>query len=420
MTLQDVLTERSDELFEAMKDAASAVEKDKEWMKECQRNPLFQSRFHLEVAFLYSKFYFVEEAGNHVSLAAEAIGFKMSETGAMGRRTKFQVKDLAQFTLDVEQAKSVDGSVDGSLSTEDLPRDIKLDDEVRLDKIKFTDSDRNSRLLSLGPTEQAVVLAMFTIKQHSMPKDELTHEELAPYLEAILGSASRQCWALRFSALLCRSKLEGRERRTVERSLAQVETLVESLKATDIANRSQRLNATYVSRLPPFWQVESELCRLYQSLGSTKAALDIALRLRQWDDVIHCYHLLQLRHKAAEVIREQLEKKETAMLYCMLGDATDELEHYHKALEMTGGRSSRAHRALGFHYYYRKDYVTAVEHMKKSLELCSFQLQLLLRLGYAALEVEDWETAAMAYRKYCVYESDVRTVPYLVLLKTHR
>ena len=48
------------------------------------------------------------------------------------------------------------------------------------------------------------------------------------------------------------------------------------------------------SRVPPFWQLETELCRLYQSLGSHRAALDIALRLRQWEVVIECYHLLQV------------------------------------------------------------------------------------------------------------------------------
>ena len=57
----------------------------------------------------------------------------------------------------------------------------------------------------------------------------------------------------------------------------------------------------------------------------------------------------------------------------MLGDATDELEHYNKALAMTEGRSARAHRALGMHYYFRKEYGQAVEHLSRSLELNSFQ-----------------------------------------------
>ena len=82
-----------------------------------------------------------------------------------------------------------------------------------------------------------------------------------------------------------------------------------------------------------------------------------------------------MRHKAAEVIRQQLETRETALLYCMLGDATDEVEHYERALAMTEGRSARAHRALGMHHYFRKEYAKAVEHMARSLELNSFQVR---------------------------------------------
>ena len=75
----------------------------------------------------------------------------------------------------------------------------------------------------------------------------------------------------------------------------QVQTLVDSLNAKT-PPRSPGVRAKFLScsRVPPFWQLETELCRLYQSLGSHKAALDIALRLKQWEVVIECYHLLQV------------------------------------------------------------------------------------------------------------------------------
>ena len=82
--------------------------------------------------------------------------------------------------------------------------------------------------------------------------------------------------------------------RAVERSLMQVQTLVDSLNAKTPPRSPGRATFLSCSRLPPFWQLETELCRLYQSLGSHKAALDIALRLKQWEVVIECYHLLQV------------------------------------------------------------------------------------------------------------------------------
>ena len=172
-------------------------------------------------------------------------------------------------------------------------------------------------------------------------------------------------------------------------------------------DKTGRLAFMYASRFPPWWEVERSLCSLLQSLGSTKSALDVALRLRAWEDVIHCYHQLGLRHRAAEVIREEMARKgETPMLLCMLGDATDDLENYHRAIEKSGGRSARAFRSLGVYYYFRQDYAKASEHFEKSISLNGFQLEVLLRLGYAATQVEDWELAAKTYRSYCSYEFD--------------
>ena len=78
-----------------------------------------------------------------------------------------------------------------------------------------------------------------------------------------------------------------------------------------------------------------------------------------------------------------------------------------RALELSSNKSARAYRSLGVHAYFRKDYTAAMEHFRKSVDLNAFQPKTLLRLGYAAMEVNEWETAADAYRKYCAYESDV-------------
>lgn len=39
---------------------------------------------------------------------------------------------------------------------------------------------------------------------------------------------------------------------------------------------------------------------------------DWMLRLEAWEEVIVCYTLLELRHKAAEIIKERLKEKETS------------------------------------------------------------------------------------------------------------
>jgi tetratricopeptide (TPR) repeat protein len=59
------------------------------------------------------------------------------------------------------------------------------------------------------------------------------------------------------------------------------------------------------------------------------------------------------------------------------------------------------------YHYFRKEYSEAVELFKKSLELNSFQLETLLRLGYSAIQIEAWDVAASTYWKYCSYETEV-------------
>ena len=137
-----------------------------------------------------------------------------------------QVKDLAQFTLEVASSRSDHVDEDMASTEDDLPADLKLEDEVRLDRIRFAEESRNEAVSAsdLRPSEQAVLLAAFTLKQRAQPRDELTNEELLPYLSTILSSR-RQSWAMRTSALLLRSKLEGKDSRYANEILLHMPSL---------------------------------------------------------------------------------------------------------------------------------------------------------------------------------------------------
>ena len=88
MTLQEVLTEKSDQVYAAIETAIASVENHPEWSGDNETE--FGALFHVEAALIYSSYYFVEKAEGHVAKAADAAGMKFAETGAMGRRTKFQ------------------------------------------------------------------------------------------------------------------------------------------------------------------------------------------------------------------------------------------------------------------------------------------------------------------------------------------
>lgn len=59
--------------------------------------------------------------------------------------------------------------------------------------------------------------------------------------------------------------------------------------------------------------------------------------------------------QAAEIINIELKKKPTVKLWCLLGDATQEVKHYETAWELSGKKSSRAQRHWGFYYYSKQN-----------------------------------------------------------------
>lgn len=152
------------------------------------------------------------------------------------------------------------------------------------------------------------------------------------------------------------------------------------------------------------WHTRRIHADLMLSLGLVKTALDTYLELQLWEDVILCYTLLEMKHKAAEIIKERLEAEETVKMYCLLGDVTDDIKCYEKAWSMSKEKSSKAQRHWGNNLYCKAKYEEAIPHFEKSLELNSLQESVWLRLGYAALSVENWTVAANAYRNYTYLE----------------
>ena len=56
------------------------------------------------------------------------------------------------------------------------------------------------------------------------------------------------------------------------------------------------------------------------------------------------------------MIRERLALKETADLYCSLGEVTADVQHFVKAIEFSKGKSAKAYRMLA-KYQFSKEQV---------------------------------------------------------------
>lgn len=399
---QNSLDEDSNTLYEKLLKVQEVLTPDK-----LQEIPNLRFRFlvQLEIMSMFVLYRRIHKVDSLLKSMKESYQIDMIEEGVMGLRTKWQQKALPQFHVSIQQSNDelalLSSGTHGGTKLTEL---IKLNDDTRLEMTKFLEEKQNE-FQQLSSMIQNLVLISVRHLEISQPKDKLADEEVKPYLRILL-TQEHGPWIVRLNALVMNIKLEANHRRTVERSLAQCEDLVMMLnnKKEVEAEPIQRLSYIFSSLMHPRYKIEVLLADLMVSLGLLKGALDIYLRVQHWEEVIECYTSLKLRHKAAEIIQQELEKEPTVKLYCLLGDATDDISFYEKAWEFSKQRSGLAQRHWANFYYAKHEYEQAIPHLQKSLEINALQENLWLRLGYAALDLERYELSASAYIRYTQLE----------------
>lgn len=390
---QNVIDELTGNLYEQHKLVAESLLKN---VDEVQNKEL-QALLYLEVANSYLLFHRSQKADDTLERLCQCFGIALNVEGLLGVRTKFQQKPLPQLCLKVRHVNSDLPLAQATNGKTNIPQLLLLDDDTRLERIRFVEP-KDNEVMTLPSVLQALVLSKVKQLKRSQPKDRLADEELEPYIKTLLYQEHgplqvRQC------ALLLNCVQESNQRRTVERSWKQCECAVKLLDGF-IYTLPERLSYAFAGFLQPKWQVQMQLCQLLLSLGMTKTALDIYLQIQAWTEVIQCYTKLELRHKAAEIIRQELEKKPTVLLHCLLGDAIDDPNCYATAWEFSKHTSGRAQAHWGTYYFRKAEYAEAIPHLEKSVEINSLQEKIWLRLGYAGIQLERWELAVHAYITY--------------------
>lgn len=225
--------------------------------------------FLLERATIHQHHGSDKEARDDLSRAAEERHFEFVLTGRLGRRTRYQEKDVSQLVV---LAKSADTDPNGqSLSSEPKaesngsstnaptpgparPETVDLNDETLLDSISFTKSSmphvEESDLIPaslanldpsaqpmLQPLDSIILLQTASAITNTNPTDGLTREETLPYATRVLEGGSSN-WQVYTQALLLRSRIEGYKSRTVERGLLQLQALVDQVIADTAAPES--------------------------------------------------------------------------------------------------------------------------------------------------------------------------------------
>ncbi|OAX43374.1 tetratricopeptide repeat domain 27 [Rhizopogon vinicolor AM-OR11-026] len=412
-------------------------------------------RLQLEQGRLDHIFCHDKAASENFLRAARATGLQYELTGALGRRTKFQQKDLSQLVLLAESRKRESSPAEDVLGLADhsrtpvippitpdpnLPVSLELNDDTLLEQTEFTSSaplSRTSQLNHLDPVsqpplhplDQCILLSLCLNVRNTSPSHGLTSEQMSPYVARVISHPKN--WSVHTMALLLRSRLESTRTRTVERSVLQLQALIDQMPTAD-SSLPERLLYFHSIPLPSKWDMECELALRFLTLGVVKSALEIFERLEMWEQVVKCWQSMERTDRAIAVVRDLLEgRKEEAenvilrgknlpssrrgkldsirqaKLWCLLGDLEPDnaVKHYERAWSLSKETSGRAMRSLGGYYFARAEFEKAIPCLQRAVNINPLMSRSWFILGCAYVRLENWEGGRDSFSR-CVSIDD--------------
>ena len=443
-----------------------------------------KARFLIEKARMDIYFGLEKVAREGLEKAAGVTGLQYALTGFLGKRTKFQERDISQlvvlaksiqdYTKGVGEGERVKNGTEAFMAEAVKPVTLELNDDTLLESIAFNtamvgDADNLPDVLKrLDPGEQpplhpldAIILLLLTetIKNNN-PASGITREQMSPYAERVLKHPTN--WQIYTTGLLVRCRLEAYKSRTTERSLLQLQAVVDQVIAettvpTETSSKpttflplprceeesapvTERLEYLYQLPVPARWELEAELANRWVSMGGIKTALEIYQRLQMWAEVALCWAAIEKQDKARKVIRNQLfqpvpvpdswpehsgddeynptQEEEAARkpiepppinaprLWSILGDLDNDPACYEMSWEVSRHRYSRAKRSLGKYWYNRREFLKSAEAFAESLNIHRLNKESWFFLGCCRLELEDWEGCVDAFRRVTVLDNE--------------
>ncbi|CCF48616.1 uncharacterized protein UHO2_07394 [Ustilago hordei] len=464
--------------------ARTAATKPKEGEKKSVWASL-ASRLILERGIALQRLGSDREASETFVDAAKENGLRYRMSGALGKRTKFQKEDKTQLVLLATSVVADGGKEDeaeekerkekggeekvkekqkeaeletgfaAKANPEDqvagMPSTFALNDDTLLEQTKFTcttasgsststGNGEDDDLLQLDPNsqpplavlDQCTLLALCLNIRNMQAAHGLIANQMQIFISRVITHPRN--WMVHTMSLVLRARLESTRTRTVERSVLQLQALIDQMPTND-SSVQERLKFFHALDLPPKWEMQAELARRYASIGVTRSALEIFERIEMWEEVVQCLGMLGRQEEGVEVVKELLAGKKVeadvevsvrrrkggdvggteaqqvmykrmdrareAKLWCLLGDLepASALAHYSKAWQVSASSSARAARSLGGVHFTASDFAQAAKWLKYALKINPLFTRSWFILGCCYMRLEKWKEAAQCFRR---------------------
>ena len=414
------------------------------------------ARYHLELGLLQHALAHDKPANQDFLAAAKASGLEFELTGALGKKTKYQIEAHSQLVLLAESRQRSDDEATVPNGVH-VPETLALNDDTLLEETEFTklttpNPTSTSPLAHLDPSDQpplhpldqSLLLSLCLSQHNQSPSSGLTASQMMPFVTRVVSHPRN--WSVHTTALLLRSRLESRRSRTVERSALQLAALIEQMPTSDSAP-AERLRWFHQIPLPSRWEMEKELAKRYLSLGVVRSALDIFTRLELWEDAVSCLQRMERDEEAETIVKDLLagkkiesdlvtvmarsdisEKRRKTMsaareakLWCLLGDIAltspiasrdphtarqTAMRHYNKAWEVSNHTLARSRWSIGSLHFNAKEYDQAAECLRAAVAINPLNGRAWFTLGVCLVRLERWSEAKDAFRRQVGVDED--------------
>ncbi|UZJ57160.1 hypothetical protein CBS101457_006480 [Exobasidium rhododendri] len=414
-----------------------------------------------------------KEASELFVKAAAVNNFRYEVTGALGKRTKFQREEktilvlLAESSLPDKQQQQTSTKTDSMEEEEEaarekydedpaglhsdnsgwdagpssireagMPTEMNLNDDTLLEQTRFSSTSASAGSLAhldasnpkpLHPLDSSILLSLSLNINNAAPENGLTSSQISAFVSRTLAHARN--WSVHTMGLLLRSRLEAHRTRTAQRSVLQLQALLDQMPTSD-STLSERMLYFHELDLPSTWEMQAELAKRYAALGVVRSALEIFEKIELWEEAVQCWGATGRQDRGIEVVRDLLEgrkvessqaiserkqggstevtqnlnKAREAKLWCVLGDLDIEKqeEHYLKAWIVSNQRSARAARSIGGLAFARNEFQKTILWLRRGVKINPLYTRSWFVLGCAYMRLDTTQAyleAARCFRR---------------------